>query len=109
MTNAQTLLTRLKAALGGASNYKAAKILQISESAISRVYTGQGGFSDETMFKIAHELGENPHILIADYHIATNDFPAMTDFFKEMKQMAEQAERLAALGEQSSDSDGKAA
>ena len=88
MTYAQKLLTRLKVHLDGASNYRVAKLLEVSESSLSRVKMNNGGFSDVTLNKIAQLLGENPMLVIADYHITTQDFPGMNNVWEHMKLLA---------------------
>lgn len=85
MNNAQQLLTRLKAIHGGASDYRIAQILEISSQSVGRVTNGHNGFSDVTLNKIAQELGENPMLVIADYHLATQDFPSMNNIWEHMK------------------------
>jgi len=88
MNYAQQLLTRLKAAHGGASDYRIAQILEISSQSVGKVTNGHNGFSDVTLNKIAQELGENPMLVIADYHITTQDFPGMNNVWEHMKLLA---------------------
>lgn len=89
MNTAQKLLTRLRDAHDGASDYRLAKILNCSYQGIGRVKHGVHGFSDETLNKIAQELGENPMLLIANYHLDSQDYPSMNNIWKEMKRLAE--------------------
>lgn len=89
LTTAQKILKRLKAAQDGASDYRIAQLLEITPSAISLVKTKGTAFSDQTLVKIAHLLGENPQLFVADYHLATNDFPGMNEFWEELKRLAE--------------------
>lgn len=89
MKVATKLLTRLKHHYGDASDYRIAKNLEVTQQSISRIRKGLNGFSDATLNKIAQELGENPMLLIADYHLETQDFPGMNNVWKEMKRLAE--------------------
>lgn len=88
MNYAEQLLTRLKAAQDGASDYRIAQLLETSPQVISHVRRGRNGFSDVMLNKIAQLLGENPMLVIADYHIATQDFPGMNNVWEHMKMLA---------------------
>ena len=89
LTSSQKLLERLRTAHGGCSDYRLAKILGITQSAISIVKKKGTTFSDVTLNKIAQELNENPMLLIANYHLETQDFPGMNNVWEEMKRLSE--------------------
>lgn len=89
MKYAQDLLTRVKAAHGVTSARQTGFLLDISYQAVRCIEKGENGISDVTLNKIAHLLGENPMLLIANYHIETNDFPGMNNVWLEMKRLAE--------------------
>lgn len=81
----QELLTRLRATFDGASDYRLAKQLEITPQAIYHVKNHGKTFSDVTLNKIAQLLGENPMLIIADSHLATQDFPSMNNVWEHIK------------------------
>ncbi len=88
LTYCQQLVERLRAAQGGATDYRLAKTLGISQQSISYVKNKGTTFSDETLNKIAQLLGENPMLIIADSHLETQDFPGMNNVWEHMKMLA---------------------
>lgn len=56
MDTTKTLLERLRARLGGATNYRLAKHLSIANSAAARYAKGGGGMSFEIGMRVADEL-----------------------------------------------------
>lgn len=92
MNYCQTLLTRLKATQDGCSDYRVAKLLEITPQAISKVKTKGSSFSDQTIVNIAHLLRENPIILVAENHLELNDVPNMREFWQEVLDQARMTE-----------------
>ena len=99
LTYAQRLLERLRVAHDGASNYRLAQILGITQQTLSIVKTRGTNFSDVTLNKIAQELGEPPMLIIAESHLETQDFPSMNNVWEEMRAWAlrQKAKELQAL------------
>lgn len=65
MDTTASLLDRLAAKYGGASDYRLAKILGIQDSAISNYRHGRSCLGDEVAVKVAAELGEPAAYVLA--------------------------------------------
>ena len=99
MTQSQRLLTKLKALHGGCSDYKAGKILEISNQSVYKVKNNGTSFSDETLTRLANLVGENPVIVVAENALETNYFPSMREFWQDVLQNAKDAEARANAGD----------
>lgn len=66
MTNAQKYLDAVKAHYGGISDYRAAKILEVTKYAVRRWRNGQDSFSPTTAKKVAEELGIDEEIVVIE-------------------------------------------
>ena len=67
--NTIDLLTRLKAANGGASDYRIAKLLGIQPQTVYHWKAGRSTMSDEVGVKAAEMLGLDPGKVLIDLHI----------------------------------------
>lgn len=69
MKNATRYLEAVKARHGGASDYRAAKILGVTTSAVSKWRNGTESFSPTTAKKVAEELGIDEEIVVIESQI----------------------------------------
>lgn len=63
------LLDRLKAANGGASEYRVAQLLGVRSQTVYKWKNGQGFMSDEVGIRAAELLGLDPVNVVVDLHI----------------------------------------
>ena len=69
MTETQKLLTRLSAKYDGASDYKLAKLLEVSQGAISHYQNSRRQMGTKAAIKTADLLGENRLKVVASIKI----------------------------------------
>ena len=68
MTNTKELLTLLKAHYGGVSDYRLAKILEVSPQAVSKWKMGNHAFRDDMAIKVAETMGlDVDYVLLSIY------------------------------------------
>ena len=84
MNFSQTLLTELKAAYGGVTDYRAAKNLGVTPQTLSRVKCNHVQFSEETTIKIAHEIGVSPVEAVAMLHLETETSPLKRELWQQI-------------------------
>ncbi len=96
MNHSQRLLTKLKALHDGCSDYKAAKILEISNQSVYKVKNTGTSFSDETLTRLCNLVGENPVIVVAENALEMDYFPNMRQFWSEVLANAKELESRAA-------------
>lgn len=97
MNYSQKLLTALKAAHGLPSNYMAAKVLQLSETAIRRVFRDGKQFNEENIKKIAILSGIDPHEAVLHLRIETSN-PETRETWEEILAVYQIAQAHAAQG-----------
>lgn len=84
MNFSQMLLTELKAAHGGVTDYRASKILGVTTQTISKVKCNKSQFSDETAIKIAHKLGSSPVEVVARLHLDRETSPLKRELWQQI-------------------------
>lgn len=89
MNYSQKLLTWLKAANDGASDYRAAKIIGVTPQAVSHVRAQNRQFSDKTAVRIAQELKLDPIKVIARLHIDSESCHQTRQVWEEIIKLTE--------------------
>jgi len=98
MNTTQNYLTRLKAMHGGASDYRAAQILGITQQSVSQYKMGKCQLSDETATKMASELGLDPLKVVAEVKLETSKSRETRQLWARVLDMTNAAPALALLG-----------
>ncbi|WP_163557140.1 helix-turn-helix domain-containing protein [Halomonas sp. NO4] len=96
--NTLELLTRLKAAHGGASDYRIAQILGVKHQTVYRWKNGQGTMSDETGIRVAEELGIDPKTVVVDLHIEREAGNVASPVWKAIRRQLEMAATPVVVG-----------
>lgn len=83
------LLTKLKAAHGGASDYRVAQILGIRSQTVYQWKSGKQGMSDEVGIRAAKLLGLDEKKVLLDLHIERNKENATSPVWKAIRDKLE--------------------
>lgn len=97
LTSAE-LLKLLRDKLNGCSDYRLAKVLNISQSAMSALINGKSVMSDETALKVATELGISPALAVLSVMRERTKNPEIRDIIDTLPTRALRAVCLVALG-----------
>lgn len=96
--NTIELLTRLKAAHNGASDYRMAKILGVSHQTVYHWKAGRSLMSNEVGIRAAELLGLDPAKVVIDLEIERNEGNSTSPFWKELKDRIEMAAAPVVVG-----------
>ncbi len=84
MQTTMDLLDELSAKHGDASDYRLAKILKVTKSAVSRYRGGGAFFSDEIAMRVAADLNLEPGYVLACVHAERAKQPAIKAVWEDL-------------------------
>jgi len=96
--NTKTLLTAIKDANGGASDYAVAKLLGVAKQNVSAWKNGKAFMSDAVGIRAAELLGLDPDIVLLDLHIEREAGNVTSPVWKSIRDRLEMAAAPAVVG-----------
>jgi hypothetical protein len=96
--NTKELLTALKAANGGASDYRAAQLLEVKPQTVYRWVKGEAYMSDDVGLRAAEMLGLDPGKVLISLHIEREKGNATSQVWKDIGRRLEMAAMPVVVG-----------